>query len=292
MPDSTLAVIISSVGRPAILHETLLSVSRQRRAPGQIILSVPDDADVAPETRRLAGLSVVHGGLGLTRQRNSGIAALARSVEVVAFIDDDVELHEAYLDRVVGTLRDRPDVVLVDGRVLADGPDISRSRARRIVASDDAPENRPSRDIGPELAYGCNMTVRRRVLARTRFDERLPLYGYMEDRDFAFECARLGRLARCEAATLVHLRPPGGRISARRLGFSQIMNPVYLWRKGNYLSWRNLAWQVSRPLLTNTALALAPGRTTRRRWSQLAGNCRAVAKILRGRIAPEDITRL
>lgn len=81
-------------------------------------------------------------------------------------------------------------------------------------------------------------------------------------------------------------------ISSVGLGFSQIMNPVYLWRKGNYLSWRDLAWQVSRPLLTNTALALAPGRRTSRRGSRLAGNWPAIAKILRGRIAPEDITRL
>ena len=248
--------------------------------------------DVAPETRRLAGVSVVHGGLGLTRQRNSGIDALASAVDVVAFIDDDVELHEEYLDHVLGTFRDRPDVVLVDGRVLADGPDVPRSRARQIVATDDASKSRPPRDIGPELAYGCNMTVRSSVLARTRFDERLPLYGYMEDRDFAFECARLGRLARCDAATLVHLRPPGGRISARRLGFSQIMNPVYLWRKGNYLSWRNLTWQVFRPLLINAALALTPGRKAGRRRGQLAGNCRAISEILRGRVAPEDITRL
>lgn len=291
MSDHTLAVIIPSVGRPRILHETLLSVLRQRRLPGQVIVSVPGDGEVLPETRQLAGVSVIHCALGSSRQRNAAIDALAPAIEFVAFLDDDVELHEEYLGRVVGTFRDRPDVVLVDGCVLADGRDIPRARAREIVAIDEAAASRPTRDIGPELAYGCNMTVRRRVLARTRFDERLPLYGYMEDRDFAFECARLGQVARCEAATLVHLRPPGGRISARRFGFSQIMNPVYLWRKGNYLSWWSVAWQVSRPLLVNSALALAPGRKAAR-LGRLAGNCRAFSDILRGRIAPEDVIRL
>jgi len=48
MRDDTLAVIIPSVNRPATLHETLLSVLRQRRLPGQIILSVPHDDDVLP----------------------------------------------------------------------------------------------------------------------------------------------------------------------------------------------------------------------------------------------------
>jgi len=291
MLDDTVAVIIPSVNRTRTLHETLLSVLRQRRLPGQIILSVPDEDDVLPETRALSGVSVIHCGLGLTRQRNGAVDALAPAIKLVAFIDDDVELHEAYLEHVARVFQEQPEVVLVDGRVLADGRDISRARAREIVAAAGAAESRRVRAIGPDLAYGCNMTVRRSVLAGARFDERLPLYGYMEDRDFAFQCTRLGHLVRCEGAMLVHLRPSGGRISARRLGFSQIMNPVYLWRKGNYLSWRNVAWQVSRPLLINTALALAPGQKARR-LSLLAGNCRAFSSILRGHIAPEDITRL
>jgi hypothetical protein len=186
---------------------------------------------------------------------------------------------------------EEPGVVLVDGRVLADGRDIPRARSLEIVAGPEAAESEEIREIGPDRVYGCNMTVRRNVLVRARFDERLPLYGYMEDRDFAFECVRLGRLARCEGATLVHLRPAGGRISPRRLGFSQVMNPVYLWRKGNYLSWRNVAWQVSRPLLINAALALVPGQKAHR-LGLLGGNCRALSSVLRGHITPEDVTRL
>ena len=46
MRDDTVAVIISSVNRPQTLHETLLSLLRQRRLPGQIILSVTGEGDV------------------------------------------------------------------------------------------------------------------------------------------------------------------------------------------------------------------------------------------------------
>ena len=291
MRDDTVAVVIPSVGRPSTLHETLLSVLRQHHLPGQIIVSVPTEGDVLPQTRALPGVSVIHCGLGSSRQRNGAIEALAPGIGLVAFLDDDVELHDRYLERVVRVFQEQPGVVLVDGRVLADGRDIPRARAIEIVAGTDAAESRQTREIGPDLVYGCNMTARRSVLAGVRFDERLPLYGYMEDRDFAFECARIGRLARCEGATLVHLRPAGGRISPRRLGFSQVMNPVYLWRKGNYLSWRSVAWQVSRPLLLNAALALAPGQKAHR-LALLGGNCRALSSMLRGHIAPEDITRL
>jgi GT2 family glycosyltransferase len=157
--DDTVAVIISSVNRPQTLHETLLSLLRQRRLPGQIILSVTGEGDVLPETRALPGVSVIHCGLGLTRQRNGAIDALAPAIELVSFIDDDVELHDDYLERVVNVFREQPEVVLVDGRVLADGRDIPRASAREIVTAPRAAESRPVRAIGPELVYGCNMTA-------------------------------------------------------------------------------------------------------------------------------------
>lgn len=290
--DERLAVIIASAQRPLTLRETLLSLRRQRRLPAQIIVSVPGEDDVPPRLREeMPGVTVIHAAIGSSRQRNAAIDALRPEIAVVTFLDDDVELQEGYLDHVARLFEARSDVVLADGCVLADGRDIPRARAQEIIAAaGDASEAAPSA-IGPELAYGCNMTVRRSALAVVRFDERLPLYGYMEDRDFAFACARRGGVARCEAAALVHLRPAGGRGSPRRFGFSQVMNPLYLWRKGNYLSWRNVAWQVSRPLLVNAALTLSP-RHSRHRRQQLAGNCRALAAALRGRIAPEEMLRL
>src|SRR5258708_12696559 len=180
MLHDTVAVIIPSVNRPRTLHETLLSVLRQRRLPGQIILSVPDEDDVLPETRALSGVSVIHCGLGLTRQRNGAIDALAPAIELVAFLDDDIELHEAYLERIARVFLEQPEVVLVDGQVLADGRDISRARAREIVAAPGAAESRRVRAIGPDLAYGCNMTVPRSVLAPARFHERLPPYTHIQ----------------------------------------------------------------------------------------------------------------
>jgi GT2 family glycosyltransferase len=290
MRDDRLAVIIASVQRAETLHETLLSLLRQHRLPGQMLVSVPDDGHVNPATRQIPNIAVIHSQAGLTRQRNAGIDALAPPVELVTFLDDDVEVHEDYLENIVRAFNSRPDAVLADGRILADGRDIPRPRAQEIVAaSGNAPH--AVTVIGPELAYGCNMTVRRRVLATARFDERLPLYGYMEDRDFAFRCARLGQIIRSEDATLVHLRPYGGRGSPRRFGFSQVMNPLYLWSKGSFASRRSVFFQVSRPLVVNSVLSLVPSQSIHRR-QQLVGNCQALGRALRGRIAPEDMLRL
>jgi hypothetical protein len=83
----------------------------------------------------------------------------------------------------------------------------------------------------------------------------------------------------------------GGRQSHVRLGYSQVMNPIYLWQKGIIESPRYLAKEVLKPIIVNAALALAPRQPVDRR-GRFVGNCRALASVLRGRIAPEDMLKL
>ena len=292
--EEALAIIIPSVNRPALLHDTVRALARQSRAPAEIIVVVPGDQHMLAETGALPRVRTVRSEIGLSRQRNTAMDALGPEIRLVTFLDDDVELHPDYLDHVARLFAAAPDIVLADGRVLADGAasgSIERAQAREIIAKAVVPTEPIIEASAPERIYGCNMSVRRAALDRVRFDERLPLYGYMEDRDFAFQCARLGSLARCLSAEMVHLGAGSGRVSGRRFGFSQVMNPLYLWRKGNYRSHRDVARQVLRPIVVNAALALAPGQRVDRR-GRLAGNCRALASVLRGRIAPEDMLRL
>ncbi len=291
-----LAVIIPSANRPTVLHETLLSVLRQRRLPTQIIVCVPSAEHVSTDTRRLAGVTIIYSDPGLTRQRNRAIAELVPSIDLVTFLDDDVELHEDYLKGVAQLFQERRDAVLAGGRVLADGRaigGIQRALAETIVAAD-VPQVRATAavtDIGPGEIYGCNMSVRREVLATVRFDERLPLYGLMEDRDFAHQCSRHGRLVRSESCRVVHLGVSSGRISERQYGFAQLMNPIYLWRKGSITSAPFLIYRISRTLAVNALLAVVANQPNSRR-SRLAGNLRAAVSALSGRVAPEDILEL
>jgi GT2 family glycosyltransferase len=292
--ENALAVIIPSVNRPVLLHDTVRALARQSCAPAEIIVVVPGDQHMLAETSALPRVRAVQSEIGLSRQRNTAIGALSPDIRLVTFLDDDVELHPDYLDHVARLFAAAPDLVLADGRALADGTgsdSIERARAKAIIAEATVPVEPIAAPSAPERIYGCNMTVRRAALGGVRFDERLPLYGYMEDRDFAFQCARFGSLARCMSATMVHLGDGSGRVSGRRFGFSQVMNPLYLWRKGNYCSHYDVARQVLRPIVINAALALAPGHRIDRR-GRLAGNCRALASVMRGRVAPEDMLSL
>src|SRR6185437_10663746 len=138
MRDDALGVIIPSLGRPATLHETLLSVLRQSRQPGQIIVSVPDDSHLAPESRQLA-ITFVRSETGLCRQRNRAIEALQPGIERVTFLDDDVELHAEYFEQMARLFAAHSEVVLADGKVLLDARDMSRAEAEAIIAAAGTP---------------------------------------------------------------------------------------------------------------------------------------------------------
>jgi glycosyltransferase involved in cell wall biosynthesis len=140
--EERLAIIIPSLNRAAVLHETVQSFARQCRAPAEIIIAVPGDEHVLRDTRALPRVRVVRSAIGSSRQRNTAIAALSPEIGLVAFLDDDVELDADYLEQITRSFAARPDLVLADGRVLADGAlagPIARDSARAIIADWQAP---------------------------------------------------------------------------------------------------------------------------------------------------------
>lgn len=221
------AVIIASMGRPEVLRDTLASLSAQTAHPGLIILSVTSNDDL-PQDMDTTRVKVVLGGKGLPVQRNTGIDQLPHHIEVISFLDDDVELDPCYLEIVHRFLADNARYVLVDGLVVIDAH-VSRAEARTALCERNL---RTGRVTSSENAYGCNMTVRRTVADRVRFDERLKLHAWLEDADFSRRCLAYGLCAQVSDARLVHLRAPAARISGKRHGFAQMTNSYYLKNKG------------------------------------------------------------
>ena len=68
-----------------------------------------------------------------------------------------------------------------------------------------------------------------------RFDENLPLYGWLEDIDFARSIAPYGRVVKSMLLRGVHLGVKRGRTSGVKLGYSQIANPLYMLEKGHFV---------------------------------------------------------
>lgn len=297
---TNIAVIIPSLGRAAMLHETVGSVLRQTAPPNRIVICVTSDADILPATPALSSsIAVVRAEKGITRQRNRAIQALPPDAELVTFLDDDVELHPDYLRRIAQAFAAHPDLVLASGRELLLGPhsqEIERAEAQAVLRGEAGATDLPLVVRSTHIYYdvtGCNMSVRRRVLDRLQFDERLPLYGWMEDFDFSLACARHGRVARIENGRLVHLVSPGGRPNAKRLGFCQVMNPIYIWSK-RYPDYGLplLLALVGRVIAANLVrLATSPAEA-RQRWQRLVGNAIALGMLARGRLSPEYMAEL
>jgi GT2 family glycosyltransferase len=290
--NNQVAVVLASAGRPVLLAEALRSCAAQVDVDYRGVVSVPDEASLPEDRDLLADWHVVIGTRGLAAQRNAALDAVG-DVEAVAFFDDDAVLRPDYLRNAVSFLEQHPEVVALTGRVLRDGAttgEVPADEAAEALASSAAEALTRTWRRTREL-YGCNFVARSPVARQERFDDRLPLYSWLEDHDFARRCMRHGQLAEVDDCVIVHrAAASGGRQAHRRLGYSQLMNPVYLFRKGSFPLWLAV-WEIFRPVAKNLLYAVA-GDSRPWRRERLSGNLTAVADVVRGRLTPERIQQL
>lgn len=283
-----IAVVIASHMRPVALAATLSSLSGQSRPADEIVVSVvgPDDLpDAMP-----AGVKAICSDRGASRQRNRGTQALSTNTDIVVFLDDDMTLHRDYLRGMESIFSATPDAALIMGHLIINGG-VSIETASELA---DCPVDSTQYDVKQTTfgdVYGCNMCVRFDVAVAEPFDERLPLYSYMEDVDFGTRVRRHGHVGYYYGSLAVHLRTSEGRVSHRALGFAEVMNPAYLASKGTVPRLHALSNFILRKPLSNLARTITgPGRVQRR--ERFIGNCIALRYILAGRLDPDHVTNI
>jgi glycosyltransferase involved in cell wall biosynthesis len=298
MPGSRLlsvAVGLASAGRPQLLDTVTRNLDEQHSLDGRplefnAIVSVPDEKSLPaelPDRWRL-----VTGSRGLAAQRNAALEHIGDS-DIVFFFDDDAVIRSDYVARGLEFFARHPEVAGITGRVLLDGAthgEISEEDAATALASTDG-EAPSGRWEETRVLYGCNFAFRVSAAPGIGFDARLPLYSWLEDHDFARRLKRSGKLARVDDCVIVHRgSSSGGRQAHRRLGYSQMMNPIYLWRKGSFPLWL-AAWEIFRPTAKNIVRSMGGNETSWRR-ERLRANGMALFDAVRGRITPERILDL
>ncbi|MES2712668.1 MAG: glycosyltransferase [Pseudomonadota bacterium] len=293
-----IAIGIATVGRARILRETLVEARGQTRPADRIIICATKQSDV--EGIELAGTheSILLTEAGLPRQRNRILDA-AGDCDFVLFIDDDFLLDPGYVAETLAAFAADPSIVVTTGTVLADGitgTGLSAEEGRRIISDALRADPAPGRSPAPSFAgYGCNMAVRMAVARRheIRVDERLPLYAWQEDVDFTRRLAAHGTVRLLPAARGVHLGTKAGRGSGRRLGYSQVANPIYLMRKAGRVAYPGAyaARRVLGNIAANLLRAVLPEAHVDRR-GRLVGNVVALGDLLRGRLKPERALEL
>lgn len=284
--ETSFGVVIASYGRKAVLHETVRSLLRQRLLPAEIIISVPSLEHVEERTISLPRVKVVLSERGSCHQRNTGVRALSDSSRYVAFFDDDIELDVDYLANMYEMLERHGEVVIATGHVLADGArigGIDRESARRVVAQAAVSADQSQFSMTDvNGAYGCNMVVCRWLADELEFDERLPLYGWLEDFDYSMQALRFGRIVKFTGCRSVHLAQQSGRVSGYRFGYSQMVNPCYIMGKGNGIRPWSLVRVYWLPVLLRNGISI----WDRVRRERFVGNLRGLAMIFRGRVEP------
>ena len=189
--------------------------------------------------------------------------------------------------------RDHADVVGATGLVLADGigkGGIAFDRAMDVVSDADNRPHEPRIERELRTAYGCNMAFRVAAMGDIRFDENLPLYSWQEDVDFAAQISRRGRVVRTNAFAGVHRGVTRGRTSGVRFGFSQMVNPVYLVRKGT-MHPVHAAQLMARNLIANHVKALRPEPWVDR-LGRVRGNWIGLRRLFKGQINPRQVSEL
>jgi len=292
-----IAIIVATLGRPEEVGQLLAQIARQTVAAHIVVLSAETPKDL-PHIMAPA-VKVVIGPKGSCAQRNRGIDLVHGDCDLIAFFDDDYLPCDRALEGMAALFDQHLDVVGATGRVLADGVrtgGINYDVALDIVRAFDDEASARLQPITAKVerdlsgVYGCNMVFRASAVGDTRFDENLPLYGWQEDIDFAARLLPKGRIVKTDAFAGVHRGVMRGRTSGLRLGFSQMVNPIYMVRKGTMRP-KEAAALLARNFIANHVKALRPEPWVDR-WGRVKGNWLGIADLLMGRADPRKILNL
>ena len=283
---------IATRGRPAILAGVLRDLARQSHPADRIIVCHVSADDVSG-CEAIPGIEFITAPAGLPRQRNR-ILDEARDSDVVLFLDDDFLCNSAFLAVLESSFQNHPDMVVATGTVIADGanaPGYDLEQGTALLAGDPGAVD-ASTVTEAFNGYGCNMAFRMAtVRARdVRVDERLPLYAWYEDIDVTRRLGAHGKILRLAGARGVHLGAKAGRVPGLRLGYSQVMNPIYLAIKGSF-PWSHAIPSVARHCAKNLLRSPFP-EPWADRWGRFRGNMIGLGDLLRGRVTPERILDL
>lgn len=288
--NARVAVVVATKARPHALLELLILLERQTQAPAVVVISATEAIDVELPSATALRIECVYGPAGLTTQRNTGLSQIKGRADIAVFFDDDFAPAQNWIDECARLFWLEPKIAGANGIVVRDGvkdQPLTWGDARLLI-SQGARDPRTVARV-PEL-YGCNMAFRMSCIDALRFDERLVLYGWLEDKDFSRNAAKNGELVQCNLLVGVHLGLQAGRVSGKRYGYSQVVNAWYLYKKGT-MSFREALANILKALGANAVKSVWRQRRIDRR-GRLHGNLIGVEHLLSGACRPEGAAEL
>ena len=269
------SLIICTYQRPVALINLMDSVQEQLLLPDEILIidgSPNDKSKTALQEKIYPSLKYFEVGIedrGLTKQRNFGIQKVAKTSEIVCFLDDDIILTPEYFKNLISTYSQNPTALGVGGVIIDEvlwrkshpgeiqnfsdfslegyiRKDSSRFllRKRLGLLGDSFPTFMPEEGHGRSVGFlppsnkiykvetfmGGVASYRKNVFEQLKFSTYFEGYGLYEDTDFTLRCSKIGNLYVNTAAKLYHYHDEDGRPNQFKYGKMVVRNGWYVWR--------------------------------------------------------------
>jgi len=241
-----LGVIIPTKERSDRLRQLLLSISKQKILPEQIIIidssKVPDDKI----TKEFANLNILYKQIelnSLTKQRNFALGLLKNDINLVCFLDDDILLIEDALENmlffwekapfdlggaVFNIINERKTKLWLLKQIFLTG---SRRPGVVLPSGFNSKICSIEKTVSTQWLFGGATVWRRKVFDEFKFDEWFDGYGFCEDLDFSYRVAKKYKLCALSNAKVLHKTVPLKTNDSFQFGISEVKNRFYFINK-------------------------------------------------------------
>lgn len=302
--DLTIGFVIPTKDRRADLTALLASLSAQTRRPDQIVVVDGGDDAVKDVCAAHPDLPIDYLRVrppGFTRQKNAGTDAVRRDIDLVGYIDDDIELEPEAVERMLAFwvaagedtggaefhitnqyFKPATAFTRIFGTNNGKGGTILRSGFNVVL-------HPVERDTEVEWLSGGATVWRHEVVDTVKHDEWFAGYGHMDDIDYSVMVGEHGwRMFVVANARLAHYERPIAEDREYSFGVYDTVNRYYLVSKHR--------GRFSVPRWYWATLGKLLGRTFAGLRGDVAGGLRArgyrhgLAKVLRGDLTLGDTT--
>lgn len=267
MGDAKIAVIVATKNRRDDLSRLLESLMRQSRKPDQIIIVDGGDEKIDDLWRDKTSIRIDYIKVAppsLPAQRNAGINAMDKGINIAAFLDDDITLEEDSLKNIMLFWAEAPEDAAgaafnnIEENIKRAGMleklfYVNNNTAGEVLRSGFQTRPFPLKgDTEVQWLIGCAMTYRTSVFKERMFDENYKGYAPCEDVDFSYGLSMKYKLFVVENAKVRHHFKHKKTDFSFAYGKAQVVNRMYFVKKYPALSPALCMWACFGLFLNNT----------------------------------------